>query len=136
MADLGFLEEIDHSKLPNWTANAADYAVGQWFDPDNTYSLWWQGGITGIGYDPEATGREFTSFEDLLDPEFAGRVGGFSDMRDMFGLTLLSPGHRPRERDRRGRHRRPAGAARGQRARTSSAATTTTPTTTRSRPAT
>ena len=52
MADLGFLEEIDHSKLPNWTANAADYAVGQWFDPDNTYSLWWQGGITGIAYDP------------------------------------------------------------------------------------
>jgi len=95
MADLGYLEEIDHSKLPNWTANAADYAVGQWFDPDNTYSLWWQGGITGIGYDPELTGRELTSFEDLLNPEFAGRVGGFSDMRDMFGLTLLSLGITP-----------------------------------------
>ena len=95
MADLGFLEEIDHSKLPNWTANAAEYAVGEWFDPDNTYSLWWQGGITGIGYDPEATGRELSTFEDLLDPEFAGRVGGFSDMRDMFGLTLLSLGIAP-----------------------------------------
>jgi spermidine/putrescine transport system substrate-binding protein len=95
MADLGYLEELDHTKLPNWSANATDYAVGQWFDPDNTYSLFWQGGITGIGYDPELTGREITSFDDLLDPEFAGRVGGFSDMRDMFGLTLLSLGITP-----------------------------------------
>jgi spermidine/putrescine transport system substrate-binding protein len=92
LADLGYLEELDHSKLPNFSANAADYAVGQWFDPDNTYSMWWQGGITGIGYDPNLTGREITTFDDLLDPEFAGRVGGFSDMRDMFGLTLLSLG--------------------------------------------
>ena len=92
MADLGYLEEIDHSKLPNWTANAAEYAVGQWYDPDNTYSVWWQGGITGIAFDPNLTGRELTSFDDLLDPEFAGRVGAFSDMRDMFGLALLSNG--------------------------------------------
>jgi spermidine/putrescine transport system substrate-binding protein len=92
---LGVLEELDHSKLPNWTANAADYAKGLWFDPDNTYSLWWQGGITGIGYDPNLTGREITTFDDLLDPEFAGRVGAFSDMRDMFGLTLLSLGVEP-----------------------------------------
>lgn len=95
MGDLGFLEELDHSKLPNWTANAADYAVDQWFDPGNKYSMWWQGGTTGIGYNPELTGREITSFNDLLDPEFAGRVGGFSDMRDMFGLTLLSLGIAP-----------------------------------------
>ena len=95
MADLGYLEELDHSKLPNWTANAADHAKGLWFDPDNAYSVWWQGGITGIGYDPELTGREITKFDDLLDEEFNGRVGGFSDMRDMFGLTLLSLGIAP-----------------------------------------
>jgi spermidine/putrescine transport system substrate-binding protein len=97
MARLGWLEELDHSKLPNWTANAADYAKGLWFDPDNKYSLWWQGGITGIGYDPNLTGRDVTTFDDLLDPEFSGRVGGFSDMRDMFGLTLLSLGVHPED---------------------------------------
>jgi spermidine/putrescine transport system substrate-binding protein len=91
----GWLEELDHSKLPNWTANAADYAKGLWFDPDNKYSVWWQGGLTGIGYDPGLTGREITTFDDLLDTEFSGRVGGFSDMRDMFGLTLLSLGVKP-----------------------------------------
>jgi spermidine/putrescine transport system substrate-binding protein len=90
-----WLEELDHSKLPNWTENCADYAKGLWFDPDNTHSVWWQGGITGIAYDPELTGREVTTFDDLLDPAFNGRVGGFSDMRDMFGLTLLSLGVEP-----------------------------------------
>ena len=73
MARLGWLEELDHSKLPNWTANAADYAKGLWFDPDNKYSVWWQGGITGIAYDPKLTGREITTFDDLLDPAFSGR---------------------------------------------------------------
>ena len=90
MARNGWLEEIDHSKLSNWTANCADYAKGLWFDPDNKYSVWWQGGITGIAYDPNQTGREITTFDDLLDTQFSGHVGGFSDMRDMFGLTLLS----------------------------------------------
>ena len=47
MARNGWLEELDHSKLPNWTANCADYAKGLWFDPENKYSVWWQGGITG-----------------------------------------------------------------------------------------
>lgn len=90
-----WLEELDHEQLPNWTANCADYAKGLWFDPENQHSVWWQGGITGIAYDPELTGREITTFDDLLDPEFSGRVGGFSDMRDMFGLTLLSLGVEP-----------------------------------------
>jgi spermidine/putrescine transport system substrate-binding protein len=95
LARLEVLEELDHSLLPNWTANAADYAKGLWFDPDNRWSLWWQGGITGLAYDPELTGREITTFDDLLDRAFAGVAGAFSDMRDMFGLTLLSLGVEP-----------------------------------------
>jgi spermidine/putrescine transport system substrate-binding protein len=90
-----WLEELDHSKLPNWTANCADYAKGLWFDPENKHSLWWQGGITGLAYDPNLTGREIKTFDDLLDPKFNGVAGGFSDMRDMFGLTLLSLGVQP-----------------------------------------
>src|SRR6187402_2673917 len=37
LARLDLLEELDHSQLPNWTANAADYAKALWFDPDNRY---------------------------------------------------------------------------------------------------
>ena len=32
LARLDLLEELDHSQLPNWTENAADYAKGLWFD--------------------------------------------------------------------------------------------------------
>jgi len=135
LGDLGYLEELDHAKLPNWSKNAADYAVGQWFDPDNKYSVWWQGGITGIGYDPTLTGRELTSFEDLLHPDFAGRVGGFSDMRDMFGLTLLSLGIAP-ENATVDDVTRPSRSCWRPTSETSSAATTATSTTTRSRLAT
>jgi spermidine/putrescine transport system substrate-binding protein len=97
MADFDYLEPLDHSMLPNWSKNAADWAVGNWFDPENTHSVWWQGGITGIAYDPTQTGFELESFDDLLNPDLAGRVGAFSDMRDMFGLTLLSLGIAPEE---------------------------------------
>lgn len=89
---LGYIQELDHSKLPN-LENAADFAVDQWFDPGNAHSVYWQGGITGIGYNPTITGREITSFDDLFDPAFKDLgVGSFSDARDMLSLSLLSLG--------------------------------------------
>ncbi|HEY7738036.1 MAG TPA: extracellular solute-binding protein [Candidatus Limnocylindria bacterium] len=94
---LDYLEPLDLSLIPNLEANAADYARGLYYDPDNEHSVWWQGGITGIGYNPTLTGREITSFSDLLDPEFAGSVGLFKEMRDTFGLQLLDMGVVPTE---------------------------------------
>ena len=54
-------------------------------------------GITGIGYDPELTGREITSVMDLFDPAFEGKVGMFGDTEDMPNLTLLGMGVEPSE---------------------------------------
>ena len=95
MIRLGYLEELDHSQLANFEANAVDIYRDPWYDPGNRHSLAWQSGITGIGYNPTLTGREITTFDDLLDPEFAGRVGMFSEMRDTMSLTLLSLGVEP-----------------------------------------
>jgi spermidine/putrescine transport system substrate-binding protein len=92
MIGLEYLEDIDLSVLPNLDANAADYARNLSFDPENQHSVYWQGGITGIAFDPTLTGRELTTFDDLLDPEFAGQVGLFKEMRDPFPLALLSIG--------------------------------------------
>lgn len=89
---LGYVEELDKSRLPNFTANAADLYRDPWWDPGNRFSLAYQSGIVGIGYNPTLTGRPITSFDDLLDPAFAGRVGMFSEMRDTMCLTLLSLG--------------------------------------------
>ena len=41
------------------------------------------------------TGRELRSIMDLFDPEFNGRVGLFTEMRDTLGLVMLGLGHDP-----------------------------------------
>ncbi len=96
MVRLGYAQELDRSLLPN-VANLQPFFADQYYDPGNTHSLPWTSGIVGIGYNRTLTGREITSFDDLLDPAFAGRTGMFSEMRDTMSLTLLSMGVVPEE---------------------------------------
>ena len=93
----GYLQPLDKSLLPNWTANAQDVLKNPWYDPGNVYSVPWQAGIVGIAYNPKLTGRDITSFDDLLDPAFAGRSGLFSEMIDSMSMTLLSDGVHPED---------------------------------------
>ena len=95
MIRLGYLEQLHHDVLPNYEAHAAEKFKDPVTDPGNAHSIPWAAGITGIGYDIEATGRELTSVQDLFDPAFAGRVGMFTEMRDTFGLVMLSQGVEP-----------------------------------------
>jgi spermidine/putrescine transport system substrate-binding protein len=100
MVRLDYLEEVDHSRLPNFEKHAGAIYKDPVYDPGNRHSIPWQSGITGIGYNSELTGREITSINDLFDPEFKGRLGMFSDMRDSMNLTLLSLGVAPAEATR------------------------------------
>lgn len=98
MIGLGWTEEIDAGNVPNKDnilAALADVA----FDPGRARSLTWQSGLTGIGYNPELTGRELETVEDLFDPEFAGRVTFLSEMRDTMGLVMSSMGSNPTEHE-------------------------------------
>lgn len=96
MAGLGYLEEISvATDAPNFVKNVHEAYRNPWYDPDNRHSVPWQAGMTGIGYNVKMVGREITSFDDLLDPKFKGRVGMFSEMRDTMSLTLLSLGIKP-----------------------------------------
>jgi spermidine/putrescine transport system substrate-binding protein len=88
----GWLAPLDHSALPNVTNNIGPGFADPAYDPGNAYSIPWQGGMTGIAYDPERTGRELTSFADLWDPAFEGHVGMLTEMVDTMNLTLLSLG--------------------------------------------
>jgi spermidine/putrescine transport system substrate-binding protein len=92
---LGYLQPLDKSLLPKWQANAQEALRDPWYDPGNVYSIPWQAGIVGIGYNEKLTGRPITSFQDLLDPAFAGRAGMFNEMIDTMSLTLLSLGVHP-----------------------------------------
>jgi spermidine/putrescine transport system substrate-binding protein len=97
MISLGYLEQIDQDRIPNFYEHAGQIYQNRTYDPGNKYSVPWQSGITGIGYNPELTGREITSTKDLFDPEFEGRVGMMTEMRDTMNLILLDLGIEPQE---------------------------------------
>ncbi|HWC33168.1 MAG TPA: spermidine/putrescine ABC transporter substrate-binding protein, partial [Actinomycetota bacterium] len=97
MNQLGYLEQLHHSELPQVQENLRDTFRDPWYDAGNAHSVPWAAGFTGIGYDISLTGRELTSIDDLFDDEWAGRVGLFTEMRDTFGLVLLSLGIEPSE---------------------------------------
>jgi len=89
--DSGFLAPLDHTKLPNYAANAGAKYKQEAFDPGNVYSIPWTSGITGIAYDPAKTKRPITKLSDLWDPAFKGKVGMFADTQELgnFGLMAL-----------------------------------------------
>lgn len=93
----GFVCELDHSRLPNFAANASDSVKDPIYDPGNKHSVVWQTGFTGLAYNPKYTGRKITSFEDLLDPAFKGRIGLMSDNTELGSLALLALGIAPEQ---------------------------------------
>lgn len=93
---LGWLAPLDDANIPN-KGNLVSSLQGLAFDPERTYSLPWQSGYTSIAYNPTLTGREITSLNDIFDPEFAGQVTMFADLRDGLGQVLLAEGISPAE---------------------------------------
>jgi spermidine/putrescine transport system substrate-binding protein len=91
----GFLAPLDHSRLPNFAANAATKYTRESFDPANVFSVPWASGITGIAYDPAKVKRPITKLADLWDPEFKGKVGMMSDVTELANFGLLASGLDP-----------------------------------------
>jgi spermidine/putrescine transport system substrate-binding protein len=90
-----FLQQLDLSRLPNFNKYASAQFKNPSYDPGNKHTVAWQAGITGIGYNPKLTGREITTFEDLFDPKFKGRVGMFGDNVDLPNFTMVGMGIKP-----------------------------------------
>ncbi len=90
----GWLEELDRDLIPN-ISNLVDAQASPPFDPDRTYSLPWQSGLTGIAWNEDVTGP-VTSFEQLLnDPKLKGKVTLLSEFADSVGMAMLSNGDDP-----------------------------------------
>jgi spermidine/putrescine transport system substrate-binding protein len=95
MIQNGFVCELDHTKMPNFAKYASTSVKDPNYDPGNKHSVVWQTGFTGIAYNPKYIDREITSFEDLLDPAFKGRVGMMSDNTELGSAALLAIGVDP-----------------------------------------
>jgi spermidine/putrescine transport system substrate-binding protein len=89
-----WLAPIPYNLIPNYVNLEPQYLNVTW-DPGGKFNLPWQGGVTGFAYNIAETGRELGSINDLFDPEFAGRIGFFTEMRDSLGLVMLGQGNDP-----------------------------------------
>ncbi len=93
---LGWVQELDKGNIPN-ADNLEDNLADVEFDKGRKYSLPWQSGFTGIGYNPDATGgKKVESIDQLLtDKTLKGRVTLLTEMRDTVGMVLLAMGKDP-----------------------------------------
>jgi spermidine/putrescine transport system substrate-binding protein len=87
----GYAEKLDKRNIPN-AKNLLPALQHPPFDSNRDYTMPWQSGMTGIGYDPRKTGGKLNSINDLFDPKFKGRVSFLTEWRDSAGLVLLGMG--------------------------------------------
>ena len=90
----GWVEKLDKSVLPNIKYLQGTLKHPSW-DPNRTYSLPWQSGITGIGYNAKRT-KPITTVDQLLtDKKLHGKVTLLTEMADSVGLVMLANGDDP-----------------------------------------
>jgi spermidine/putrescine transport system substrate-binding protein len=95
MIELGWLQKLDKSALPNIKNLQPTLQHPDW-DQNRDYSLPWQSGMTGIGYDPKLVGGDVTSLKELLtSPKLKGKVTMLTEMADSVGATMLMNGDDP-----------------------------------------
>ena len=67
MVQLGLLQELDHSKIPNMK-NLDELFINPAYDPGNKYTIAYQWGTIGLFYNKEKFATEPT-LKDIFDPE-------------------------------------------------------------------
>jgi spermidine/putrescine transport system substrate-binding protein len=87
-----YLTPLDKANIPNVVRNLQPNLRRAPYDPKRNYTVPWQSGATGIGYNLKLTGRELHSVNDLFDPAFKGRVTMLSEPYDSACTVLLGEG--------------------------------------------
>ena len=95
MVDLGWLQKLDKSQLPNVEANLVPTLKTPSWDKNRDYSVPWQSGLTGIAYTAKLT-KEVRTFDELLTrSDLKGKVSLLSEMHDTMLFMLLLEGADP-----------------------------------------
>ena len=95
MAKEGMLAELDKTKLVNF-AQITPSLLNKNFDPENQYSLPYVYGLTGIGINSaEIDPKAVTSWADLWNSKYKGKILLTADSREVFHIALLLKGFSP-----------------------------------------
>jgi spermidine/putrescine transport system substrate-binding protein len=95
MISRDLLEPLDHANIPN-LANVSPELLDQGYDPGNMYSVPYQWGTVGVGYNTDKVG-EITSWQQVFS--YQGPVAWLDDQRAMIGNALNILGYDPNSTD-------------------------------------
>lgn len=88
----GYLEKLDHEKLPNAIANMNE---AYWFGDNRDYCVPYLMNYIYVVYDTERCPIEITCYDDLTKPEMEGQIGSIDGARNLFPIALIALGYDP-----------------------------------------
>ena len=91
MLKLDLLEKMNMDNIPN-AKNIVSTLKAPVYDPTGDHSLVYTWGITGIAYNKNYVKDIPDSWEDLWNPEYAGRLILLNDSRETIGMALKKNG--------------------------------------------
>ncbi|HHX28669.1 MAG TPA: spermidine/putrescine ABC transporter substrate-binding protein [Firmicutes bacterium] len=83
----GLAQKLDLAKIPNFSKVNPIYQ-GQFYDPDDEYTVPYGAGVQTIVYNPEAVQKEITGYADLWDESLKDSVGTIANYRVINGMAL------------------------------------------------
>jgi len=88
MINEGMLEELDLANIPNIVNISEDFR-GQYYDPDDKYSVPYTYGMVGIIYNTNMVDEADAGSWDLLwNEKYSGKILQFNNSRDAFGTAM------------------------------------------------
>jgi spermidine/putrescine transport system substrate-binding protein len=94
MHDLGYLQELDKSALPNVKANLASSLREPSFDPERSFTVPWQSGLGGLIVRTDLA-PDVRSVCDLFDPKYKGKVDFLGEYIETVPLVMACMGVEP-----------------------------------------
>jgi spermidine/putrescine transport system substrate-binding protein len=73
MYDLGYLQDLDKDAIGEVNENMLDSLKSPSIDPDRSYTVPWQSGLTGLVVNTKEA-PDVTSINDIFDPQYKGKV--------------------------------------------------------------
>ncbi len=92
MRQLDLLQPINLDNVPNIENLYPRFREAP-FDPGNEYSIPWQWGTTGIGYNMEQVPDFRPSWEMMWDEKYSGKITMLTEIRDVFAVALFRLGY-------------------------------------------
>ena len=98
LASEGLLEEINLDNVPNYQ-NIDKNFKGQYYDPDEKYTVPYMWGTVGICYNKTMVDEPVTSWSILFDDKYKDNVFMLDSIRDSMGVALKYLGYSMNTRD-------------------------------------